>query len=84
MIVFDHPQNFRSPQASRLHPTKPYFCFSPCVDGEFVIDKSNPYRARYRFIVTSEAPDAKWLDSNWNRWMNQDMLAPGNSRPKSE
>ena len=84
IIVFDHPQNFRSPQASRLHPTKPYFCFSPCVDGEFVIDKSNPYRARYRFIVTSEAPDAKWLDSTWNRWINQDIVAPGNRCPKSE
>jgi hypothetical protein len=54
------------------------------VDGEFVIDKSNPYHARYRFIATSEAPDANWLDSTWNRWMNQDMVAPGNSRPKSE
>jgi len=81
IIVFDHPQNFRSPQASRLHPTKPYFCFSPCVDGEFAIDKSHPYHARYRFLVTSEAPDAKWLESNWNLWKTQVAVAPHRFAP---
>ncbi|MEZ6088569.1 MAG: DUF6807 family protein [Pirellulaceae bacterium] len=29
--VMSHPENFRSPQMVRLHPTKPYFCFAPCV-----------------------------------------------------
>jgi hypothetical protein len=27
-------------QAARLHPTKPYFVFSPCVDAEFTIDQA--------------------------------------------
>lgn len=34
-IVLSHAENFRAPQAARLHPTKPYFCFAPCVDGAF-------------------------------------------------
>lgn len=45
--------NFRAPQAARLHPTKPYFCFAPCVDGEFVIDKKSPYKAKYTITVSN-------------------------------
>jgi hypothetical protein len=68
LTVFDHPSNFRAPQAARLHPTKPYFCFSPCVDGEFTIDRAHPYKARYRFIVTDAAADSAWLESQWKAW----------------
>jgi hypothetical protein len=68
LTVFDHPSNFRAPQAARLHPTKPYFCFSPCVDGEFTIDRAHPYNARYRFIVTDAAADSAWLESQWKAW----------------
>lgn len=68
LTVLDHPTNFRAPQAARLHPTKPYFCFSPCVDSDFEIDKMHAYRARYRFIV-SDAPAAHdWLESQWEKW----------------
>jgi hypothetical protein len=63
-----HQANFRSPQAARLHPTKPYFCFAPCVDGEFTIDRDHPYRARYRCLITDAPPDAEWLDRQWSAW----------------
>jgi hypothetical protein len=68
VAVLGHADNFRAPQAARLHPTKPYFCFSPCVDGSFVIDREHPYHARYRFLVTDAAPDADWLNAQWQTW----------------
>ena len=68
ITVLCHADNFRAPQAARLHPTKPYFCFAPCVDGEFVIDKDHPYHGRYRFLVTDAAPNADWLNQQWDTW----------------
>ena len=65
IAVLCHPNNFRAPQAARIHPTKPYFVFSPCVDGEFVIDHDHAYQARYRYLVTDAAPDAAWLNQQW-------------------
>ncbi len=66
--VLCHKDNFRSPQAARLHPTKPYFCFAPCVDAEFVIDQEHPFQARYRYLVTDAQPNAKWIDEQWDDW----------------
>lgn len=68
IAVFSHPSNFRAPQAARIHPTKPYFVFSPCVDGEFKIDRKQPFRSLYRFIITDSSPDPKWLNEQWTRW----------------
>lgn len=69
--VLCHPDNFRAPQAARLHPSKPYFCFAPCVEGAFVIDRQHPYRARYRFLITDAAPDHDWLDARWHDWCRE-------------
>jgi len=66
--VLCHQDNFRSPQAARLHATKPYFCFAPCVDDEFTIDRDHPYRARYRYLITDAPPNAVWLDQQWTAW----------------
>jgi lysophospholipase L1-like esterase len=68
ITVLSHADNFRAPQPARLHPTKPYFCFAPCVAGEFIIDKQHPLRSRYRFLVTDAAPDATWIDQQWQAW----------------
>ncbi len=68
VAVLSHPSNFRSPQPARIHPTKPYFVFSPCVDGEFTIDRENPYRSHYRFIIADSAPKAEWLNQQWSAW----------------
>lgn len=66
--VLSHPSNFRAPQPARLHPTKPYFVFSPCVKGEFIIDQKQPYTGRYKFLVTDAVPDPNWLNDQWNAW----------------
>ncbi len=68
ITVLCHRDNFRSPQAARLHPTKPYFVFSPCVDGEFIIDREHPFTSRYRYLITDAAPDAEWLNKQWDAW----------------
>jgi hypothetical protein len=68
ITVMCHPDNFRSPQAARLHPSKPYFCYAPCVDGEFVIDAEHPYNASYRYLVTDAEPDPEWLNEQWQAW----------------
>jgi hypothetical protein len=66
--VLCHACNFRAPQSARIHPTKPYFCFAPCVDGRFEIDRGHPYQASYRFLITDKAPDAQWIDNQWRAW----------------
>lgn len=71
ITVLSDPKNFRAPQAARIHPTKPYFCFAPCVDGQFVIDGDHPYQARYRYLVTDAMPDPKWLDQQWKEWTSE-------------
>ena len=51
ILVVDHPGNFRYPQPVRLHPSLPYFCFTPAALGEFSIEPGKPYVSRYRFVV---------------------------------
>ncbi|MCR9294487.1 MAG: sulfatase-like hydrolase/transferase [bacterium] len=68
ITVMSHADNFRDPQAARLHPTKPYFCFAPCVDGEFIIDKDKPFRSRYLYVVTDDHPNPEWLGRQWKNW----------------
>lgn len=67
LLVLSHPDNFRSPQAVRIHPKMPYFVFSPCVDGEFRISRDEPLRSRYRVLafdgeMTPEECEAAWND----------------------
>jgi hypothetical protein len=68
ITVLGHQDNFRSPQAARIHPTKPYFTFAPCVDDEFIIDRAHPYHSRYRYLITDAAPDSVWLNEQWALW----------------
>ena len=68
IALLSHRDNFRAPQAARIHPTKPYFCFAPCVQGQFEITKENALRASYRFVVTDHIPEPNWLDGQWRAW----------------
>lgn len=68
ITVLCHPDSFRAPQAARLHPSKPYFVFAPCVDGSFVIDREHPFQAKYRYLLTDTEPDAKWIQQQWDKW----------------
>jgi hypothetical protein len=61
-----HPDNFRFPQPVRLHPTKPYFCFSPMVEGRFAIERGQEYVSRYRYSIHTGLPDAPAADRLWH------------------
>ncbi len=71
IAVLSHADNFRAPQAARLHPSKPYFCFAPSVDGAFTIDHDHPLKGRYRFLIADTKPDPKWIDQQWETWCNE-------------
>ncbi len=71
IAVLSHANNFRAPQSARLHPSKPYFCFAPCVDGEFVIDRDHPLAGQYRFLVADSKIDAEWIDKKWSEWCSE-------------
>jgi Methane oxygenase PmoA len=71
ITVLGHPQNFRAPQPARLHDTKPYFCFSPCVTEAFEISRQKPLHAKYRYLVTDAPPNPNWIESQWQAFANQ-------------
>ncbi len=55
VAIFGHPANVLHPQPVRLHSDKPYFCFAPCVLGDFEITQAQPLTSRYR-IITHDGP----------------------------
>ena len=67
VLVLDDRGNFRFPQPVRLHPSLPYFCFTPASLGLFDIEPGKPYISRYRFVVHDgpiepEAIERLWAD----------------------
>lgn len=75
VTIMGHPDNFRFPQPVRLHPTMPYFCFTPAFLGSFTIEPGKPYVSRYRFCVHEGKPDQKAIEQ-----LRQDYAHPVNVR----
>lgn len=67
--VFDHPVNFRYPQPIRVHPTMPYWVYSPVVDGAFTINPGTWYRSQYRYYVHQNAPDTATITRFEKDWV---------------
>jgi hypothetical protein len=65
VAILDHPDNFRHPQPVRVHPTMPYFCLAPMVEGAFFIAPDETYVSKYRVVTFDGEPDAKALDELW-------------------
>ena len=63
-----HPDNFRSPQPVRLHPTMPYFSYSPVVAGDFKINPGDSYETKMRIVVFDGEPDSQLLERKWKRF----------------
>ncbi len=66
MLCMGHPQNFRTPQPVRLHPSMPYFCFAPMVLGEFRLAEDQPYRSSFRFVIHDGRMDREQASPWWN------------------
>ncbi len=71
IAMLSHNSNFRDPQAVRFHSSKPYFVYSPAVDGEFRIERGQPYGSRYRFLVCDGPPQAEWIEQIWTAWQSE-------------
>lgn len=67
--VFDHPVNFRYPQPIRVHPTMPYWVYSPVVDGAFTINPGTWYRSQYRYYVHQQMANATTLERFEKDWV---------------
>lgn len=68
VTVFNDPANFRYPQAIRVHPDMPYWCYSPMVDGPFALGPGVPYKSRFRFMVHAGAPDVQVIRNEEMNW----------------
>ena len=66
LAILCHPDNLRAPHPVRIHPSNPYFCFSPCRLGAFSIAPGRPLTSRYRLIAMDGPADADELDGMWN------------------
>ncbi|WP_186767397.1 DUF6807 domain-containing protein [Blastopirellula retiformator] len=70
ITVMDSPENFRFPQPVRLHPDKPYFSFSPQVEGGFEIDSKSTYRSRYLAVPHDGPVDRQKVEAIWRSFAN--------------
>lgn len=70
LTVFSHPDNVRSPQPVRLHPSMPYFVYSPVVLGEMLIEPGTSLHSRYRIFVADGNPDPNQLERIWENYVS--------------
>ena len=71
IAILSHPDNFRSPQPMRIHPSEPFFCYAPSQAGDFEIRPGETYVAQYRFIVYDGAPDVEFINNMWDDYANK-------------
>ena len=77
IAVLSHPDNFRHPQKTRIHPDEPFFNYVPEADGEFSIEPGKPYVSRYRFIAFDGEPDKEKIESMWKDYADPVVVKVG-------
>jgi hypothetical protein len=68
--IFNHPSNFRYPQAIRVHPAFPYWCYAPVVDGPFTLNPGMLYRSQFRYYVHEGAPHINTIERLEKDWID--------------
>lgn len=68
--VLGHPENFRAPQALRIHPKHPYVAFAPIKEGSFTIEPGQPYRTRFRIVSFDGPIDREGIERLWQDYAN--------------
>jgi len=63
VTVFGFPDNFRYPQAIRVHPSMPYWVYAPMVDGEFYIAPGASYKSKFRYYVPNGKPNQEVIEN---------------------
>lgn len=74
IAILSHPDNFRSPQPMRVHPTEPFFNFAPSQAGDWSIEPGKPYVSRYRFVVADGKPDVPLISGLWNDYAHPPVV----------
>ena len=74
LAVFDHPTNFRYPQPVRVHPSMPYFVFSPVINEGFSIAPGGKYKAQYRYFTYAGYPGKNRLLQEEQNWISTPIL----------
>lgn len=65
LSILSHPENFRSPQPVRIHPSEPFISFAPQTNEAMSIKPGETYKARYRLIVSDGKGDPELLEQLW-------------------
>lgn len=66
LTVFTDPANFRFPEPARLHPTMPYFVYTPSFLGDWSLEPGRPHVSRYHFHVHDGALEAAAAERIWH------------------
>lgn len=64
-----HPTNFRHPQGLRVHPTNPFWSFTPVTasgGGRTTFEPGTPFVSKYRVVVFDGAADAALINRLWD------------------
>ncbi|MCH7400709.1 PmoA family protein [Belliella kenyensis] len=62
VTVFGFPDNFRYPQFVRVHPTMPYWVFTPVFEEGFSINPGETYKSKFRYVVHNGEVDKKLME----------------------
>jgi len=71
VVLLAHPSNFRFPEPMRIHPTEPFFCWSPQQAGEFALPPRGVHAMRHRILVADGEPDPAEIEREWLEWSKE-------------
>lgn len=75
ITVFTDPANFRFPEPVRLHPTMPYFVFTPAVLGDWTIQPGRTHTRRYHYWVHDGEFQPADAERIWNEIVDPPRVA---------
>ncbi len=68
LAVLGYNKNFRAPQYVRIHPSMPYFCFTPVVEYGLDFKANDVHMARYRVLTFNGKPDPVFIEQMWKQY----------------
>jgi len=81
VTVFTHPKNFRFPEPVRLHPSMPYFVWTPAVLGPWSIEPGEKHVSRYTYLIHDGKPNPELANRIWNDIQHPPLVS---SKPVSK
>ena len=65
------PRQLPFSQWVRLHPSMPYFVYSPMVKEPFSIEPGKPYVSKFRYLTFDGQPNLKMIEKAWKDWIRK-------------